>query len=107
MGAEAGWRVAVTEPGRALVLHQPADPKTGRPHDRNSPDLGNYFGWNCAFVMEESDGGGTWLVVRSRVDGSPRSLIEVFYVMLLKFPHFVMERGMLTGIKERAERGGG
>jgi hypothetical protein len=106
MGAEAGLRVAAMEPGRVLVLHQPADPETGRPLDREDPDLGNYYGWNWAFVVEESKGGGTRLIVRSRVDGRPRSLIKVFYVMLLEFPHFVMERGMLKGIKKRAERGG-
>jgi carbon monoxide dehydrogenase subunit G len=103
MGAEAGWRVAAMEPGRTLVLHQPADPETGRPRDRNSPDLGSYYGWNWTFVLEESDGGSTRLIVRSRVDGRPRSLIGAFYV-LLEFPHFVMERAMLKGIKRRAER---
>ena len=104
MGAEAGWRVAVMEPGRTLVLHQPADPHTGRPLDRNDPNLGNHYGWNWAFVLEESDGGRTRLIVRSRLDGRPRLLIKVFYMLLLEFPHFVMERGMLKGIKERSER---
>jgi hypothetical protein len=107
MGEEAGWRVAVMEPGCTLVLHQPADSQTGRPRDRDSPDLGNYYGWNWAFVMEESEDGGTRLIVRSRVDGSPRPLIGAFYVMLLEFPHFVMERAMLKGVKKRAERGDG
>jgi hypothetical protein len=105
MGAEAGWRVAVMDPGRTLVLHQPADSESGRPLDRDDPSLGNYYGWNWAFVLEETDGGGTRLIVRSRVDGRPRSLIKAFYVMLLEFPHFVMERGMLKGIKKRAQRG--
>jgi hypothetical protein len=31
-------------------------------------------------------------------------LIRAFYSLLLEFPHFVMERGMLKGIKKRAER---
>jgi hypothetical protein len=104
MGAEAGWRVAVMEPGRTLVLHQPADPETGRPLDRDDPKLGNYYGWNWAFVLRRAKGGGTRLIVRSRVDGAPRFPIKVLYVLLLEFPHFVMERGMLKGIKERAER---
>ena len=103
MGAEAGWRVAVMEPGRMLVLHQPADPDTGRPLDRNDPKLGNYCGWNWAFVLERAQGDGTRLIVRSRVDGAPRFPIKVLYVLLLEFPHFVMERGMLKGIKKRAE----
>jgi len=104
MGAEAGLRVAVMEPGRALVLHQPADPHTGRPIDRDDPGLGNYYGWNWAFVLEETDGGSTRLIVRSRIDGRPRVPIAVFYMLLLEFPHFVMERAMLKGIKRRAER---
>lgn len=103
MGSEAGWRVAVMEPGRTLVLHQPADPDTGRPLDRRDPDLGSYFGWNWAFVLREAGDGGTRLLVRSRVDGTPRTLTKVLYVLLLEFPHFVMERGMLRGIKKRAE----
>ena len=104
MGAEAGWRVAAMEPGRALVLHQPADPDTGRPLARDDPDLGSNYGWNWTFILEESGGGSTRLIVRSRVDGRPRYLIKVFYTMLLEFPHFVMERAMLKGTKRRAER---
>src|SRR5215211_7673337 len=104
MGAEAGLRVAAMEPGRALVLHQPANPESGRPHDRDDPNLGRYYGWNWVFVLEEVDPDTTRLIVRSRVDGRPRYLIKTFYTLLLEFPHFVMERGMLKGIKERAER---
>jgi hypothetical protein len=106
MGAEAGWRVAAMEPGRALVLHQPADTESGRPLDRGDPGLGNYYGWNWAFVLVKTDGGGTRLIVRSRVDGRPRLPIGVLHLMLLEFPHFVMERGMLKGIKKRAQRAG-
>jgi hypothetical protein len=51
--------------------------------------------------------GRTRLLVRSRVDGVPRALIRVLYVLLLEFPHFVMERGVLKGIKKRAEGGRG
>jgi hypothetical protein len=104
MGAEAGLRVAVLEPGRTLVLHQPADPDTGRPVDRDDPNLGRYYGWNWVFVLVEVDPETTRLIVRSRVDGRPRYLIKAFYTLLLEFPHFVMERRMLKGIKERAER---
>ena len=38
------------------------------------------------------------------MDGRPRYLIKAFYALLLEFPHFVMERGTLEGVKERAER---
>jgi hypothetical protein len=56
------------------------------------------------FVLEEADPDTTRLIVRSRVDGRPRYLIKTFYTLLLEVPHFVMERGMLKGIKRRAER---
>lgn len=104
MGAEAGLRVTVLEPGHTLVLHQPADPDTGRPLDRDDPNLGRYYGWSWVFVLDEVDPHTTRLIVRSRVDGRPRYLIKAFYALLLEFPHFVMEQGMLNGIKQRAER---
>jgi hypothetical protein len=56
------------------------------------------------FVLDEIDWDSTRLIVRSRVDGRPRYLIKAFYTLLLEFPHFVMERGTLEGVKERAER---
>jgi hypothetical protein len=34
----------------------------------------------------------------------PGTLLAGSYLLLLEFPHFVMERRMLLGIKERAER---
>jgi hypothetical protein len=104
MGAEAGLRVAAMDPGRALVLHQPADPNSGPPHDRDDPNLGNYYGWNWVFVLDEVDRDSTRLIVRSRLDGRPRYLIKAFYTLLLEIPHFVMERKMMIGIKRRAER---
>jgi hypothetical protein len=107
MGAEAGLRVAAIESGRTLVLHQPVDPDTGRPLDRDDPNLGQYYGWNWVFILEEVDPHTTRLIVRSRVDGRPRYLIKTFYSLLLEIPHFVMERGMLNSIKERAEKGHG
>ena len=104
MSAEAGLRVAAMEPGRVLVLHQPVAPDTGRPLDREDPSLGRYYGWNWAFVLDEIGEDSTRLIVRSRVDGRPRYPIKAFYTLLLEFPHFIMERKMLKGIKERAER---
>ena len=86
-----------------LVLHQHAEPDTGRPLDRDNPKLGNYYGWNWTFVLGRAGDGGTRLIVRSRVDGAPRLPIKLLYILLLEFPHFVMERGMLQGIKKRAE----
>jgi hypothetical protein len=73
-----GLPVLRFEPGRALVLD----------------------GWG-AFVVEPLDGQRTRLIARSRV---ARGWIAVAYALLLEIPHVVMQRKMLLGIKERAER---
>jgi hypothetical protein len=55
-------------------------------------------GWH--FVLEPL-GARTRLIARGRYR---RGLVSVAYGLLLEIPHFVMERKMLLGIKERAER---
>jgi hypothetical protein len=72
-----GLPVARFEPGRTLVLE----------------------GWG-AFVLEPHGPDCTRLIARGRV---PRGLGALTTALLLEIPHFVMERKMLLGIKERAE----
>jgi len=58
-------------------------------------------GWG-PFVVEPIDEKSTRVILRSRV---PRRLaILLYYLLTFEIPHFVMERRMLLGIKERAER---
>lgn len=57
--------------------------------------------WGAYVVEPASDGRQTRLIGRSRVG---RGLASVFYALCIEIPHFVMERKMLLGIKERAER---
>lgn len=74
-----GLKVAAFEPGRAIVLE----------------------GWG-PFVVEAIDEKSTRVIIRSRV---PRRLeVLLYYLLTFEMPHFVMERRMLKGIKERAER---
>jgi hypothetical protein len=73
-----GQRVARFEPGHALVLD----------------------GWG-AFVVEPLDSQRTRLISRSRV---PRGWVAAMYTLLLEIPHFIMQRKMLLGIKQRAEQ---
>lgn len=54
-----------------------------------------------AFVLQSLDGGRTRLLARGL---TPRGAAAVGYGLLLEIPHFVMERRMLLGIKERAEK---
>ncbi|NOK07773.1 hypothetical protein [Corallococcus exercitus] len=46
----------------------------------------------------------TRLLVRGRTGGDPRRWVARMFGQLIEFPHFVMERKMLLGVKERAER---
>ena len=55
-------------------------------------------GW---YVVLKEDNGRTRLIARSRF---PRGATSLAYGILLELPHFIMERKMLLGIKERAER---
>ena len=59
----------------------------------------------CAFVLREDARGGTRLLVRSTIS-NPRIPVWAAALSFTAFelPHFIMERRMLLGIKERAER---
>lgn len=73
-----GQRIARLEPERVLALE----------------------GWG-AWVLEPQPGDRTRLLARGRTRGGAAA---VYDVLLVEVPHFVMERRMLLGIKERAER---
>jgi hypothetical protein len=80
LGPNVGWRVVRLEPRRVLVLG----------------------GWG-AFVLEPQ-GGATRLIVRTRGAGKPNVPLAPFGLFVFEPAHFIMERRMLLGIKERAER---
>jgi hypothetical protein len=73
-----GLRVAHFEPNRAIVLE----------------------GWG-AFVVEPIDANTTRVILRSR---TPRGWTALLHALLVEIPHFLMERKMLLGLKERAAR---
>jgi len=73
-----GLRVARFDEGRALMLER----------------------WG-AFVIEPLNAGRTRLLARGHAPGGRPARA---YGLLIEIPHFVMERRMLLGIKERAER---
>ena len=79
-GRDIGWRVVRVEPERVLVLD----------------------GWG-AFVLQATDR-GTRFTVRTRGAGEPNVLLAPFGLLVFEPAHFIMERRMLLGIKERAER---
>lgn len=82
-GKNLGWRITQIEPGRAMVLSM----------------------WG-AFVLDPIDAHTTRMHIRTRGQGVPTlSGIALTPISLLFFEpaHFIMERGMLLGIKRRAE----
>ena len=85
-GPEVGWRIVRLEPNRVLVL----------------------AGWG-AFVLEPAADGTTRLIVRTRGASRPTLgsvVLAPFGLLLFEPAHFIMERRMLLGIKERVERRG-
>jgi hypothetical protein len=83
-----GWRVGEVIPGRAIVLEN----------------------WG-AFVLQPVDSQTTRFIVRTRGPGT-RSLAAFILgpvsVFVMEPAHFIMQRGMLRGVRDRAEhRAGG
>jgi hypothetical protein len=81
---EVGWRVLDVLPGRALILDK----------------------WG-AFVVQPVDSQTSRFIVRTREPGTP-SLAGIvfgpFNVFVFEPAHFIMQRGMLRGVRDRAER---
>jgi hypothetical protein len=89
---DAGLRVAVVEPGRALVLRGEVPMGSAPPP----------YDFTWAFVVSDAPDGNTRLLVRERygyVQGWAPLLVEP-----VSWVSFVMSRRMLLGIRDRAER---
>jgi hypothetical protein len=97
-----GPKVALLDWGRALVLSQTMDLRTSQSVAR-FPVSQWTMDWTWSFVLRETRDGTTRLLVRTRAEYRPRYLLAPAMALLLEPIHFVMERGMLLGIKRRAE----
>ena len=86
--------VAEIVPEETLVLIQEA-PIGERPND--------VLRWSWGFHLEPVGASRTRLLVRTRVSWTPDGLLGLFLGAPVEALHFVMERGMLQGLKERAE----
>jgi hypothetical protein len=83
-GDSLGWRVSYVEPGAGLILDN----------------------WGT-FALLPVDSNTTRLLIRTRGDGAPSLaglLLGPLSVFGLEPAHFIMQRGMLRGIRDRAER---
>lgn len=99
-----GFTVVEIEPTRALALHATMDLLTGLPVESNTLKRGTYLDGSWTFVLRPLDEGTTRLIARVRYDYQPRLWGALIALLLLEPAHFVMERKMLLGIKQRAER---
>ena len=95
-------KVEALEPNRLLVLHTVMSPYTAEIVDAADPATRAFFDWTWAFVLNESTALATRLIVRTRANYKPDAL-RVGVLALLEPVHFLMECGMLQGIKRRAE----
>jgi hypothetical protein len=84
--------------GEIVPLH----PTCGLPLAHFGPGRALVLGGWGSFVVEPIDEKSTRLISRSRVT---KGWGAVSYSLLLEIPHFVMQRKMLLGIKDRAEQG--
>lgn len=83
-GPNLGWNVTALEPGRAMILDK----------------------WG-AFVVVPIDAQTTRLHIRQRNPGRPSltgTVVAPAGLLVFEPAHFIMQRGMLLGIKRRAER---
>jgi hypothetical protein len=94
-----GFTVVRIEPERAIVWRQ------GWPKDLDnlSPSEAQARG-TWAFILEKVDEGTTRLILRERSGHRPHMRDVVLNYLFMERQHFIMERRMLLGIKERAER---
>ncbi len=98
-------RVEILEPDRALVLHITMSVLTAQVVDANNPSVPEFIDWTWAFVLDAVSPSATRLLVRVRANYKPDALRFAVPVVLEPI-HFIMERGMLEGIKSRAEGDG-
>jgi hypothetical protein len=94
----AGVNAAIVEPPRLLVLAGTLNPPRG--HEAAGSDVGGTW----VFALDEPDSRSTRMVVRSRVAKFQPAWLCTVFMRVLEPGHFVMERKMLQGIKDRAER---
>lgn len=93
---------AIVEPNRALVLH--GDTRLGSGLPIMKP--GDYLNVLWGFYLQPIDEHSTRLIERFRSDYNPSAFNRLVNGRIMEPVSFIMERKMLLGIRERAERQG-
>lgn len=103
LGPMGGPSVETIQPGRALVLMSRVNSRTMQPYARTDAPPPAFFCDSWAFVLIPGPSGTTRLVARSRRDYNPSLLNFLLWRVFTEPAHFMMERKMLLGIKQRSE----
>jgi len=90
----------IVEPGRVIVLH--GDTRQGPPSDLVRP--GDFVATTWTLFIEPVDERTTRLIERFHSDYNSTLMNAFFNRVILEPGSFIMERKMLLGIKQRAER---
>ena len=100
-----GVVVAKLEPEHALVLHGTLIPGRAMKNYpiRLKPDTPSWADWTWSFILDPVTATTTRLIARFRIDYKGW-WTPLLVNLLIEPTHFIMERKMLLGIKERAER---
>ncbi len=99
------YKIAELEPERFLLLYNGVNTETGQEFDPDQPRPPAYNAASWLFFLAEPQAGHTRLIVRSRIDYQPETLPNILIWRVVTEPaHFVMERKMMLGIKQRAEK---
>lgn len=99
-----GPTVAQMEPGRLLLLASFTDGDL-KEYDRSGPRPERYIDQIWSFSLLPLPGGGTRLITRYRLDYGPNSALNwIIWQGFTRHTSVVMQRKMLLGIKQRAER---
>ncbi|UCH43636.1 MAG: hypothetical protein JSW16_03600 [Dehalococcoidales bacterium] len=96
------YKVAVIEPGRALILLIRADMETGNTFEPTDKIPAKYQNSSWLFLLDENDDGTTRLISRSRNDWNQSLGNTIFYGLFGPLT-LEMDRKLLLGIKQRAE----
>lgn len=86
---------------KILVLHN--DSRASKPGESPKMRPGDYLNLSWGFYLSETPAGHTRLIERMRIDYPDKLQNNFFYRWIFEPGSFLMERRMLTGIKERVE----
>ncbi len=95
-----GVPVTILEPPHILVVH--GDTRTGTDGPPMRP--GDYLNVSWGWYLTQIDDHTTRFIERWRAEWGPGLLNQIIYWVFLEPGAFIMERKMLLGIKQRAER---